>query len=340
MNEEPKRDRSPNYPKLSLESAMLLIAGFYNKAGKAQLNPQVAASALGYSGTNGAALTTIGALNQYGLLERQRGEGMAVSQLAIKLLHPVNSEQELASRREMALKPKVFSDLYSGGFHHCDESILANHLIQQGFTQDGARKAASVFKANVDYAKLVASDFKLASSMDLTHDELVKETSLAVKGNIMPSPFLKETTIIDIKSEEKKVLAKFSVPIGANEVEITFTGEVLRPDDFDALADYVALFKKQYQRKLNEDRGVATFAKRRISGIISTLPRVADGRIAFLLSLPDGQVMSCLSGAGTNFNLSDFVNGQGITLAGETKSDLIAGETSFFVFSDFDKPGI
>ena len=45
------------------------------------------------------------------------------------------------------------------------------------------------------------------------------------------------------------VLATFKIPLGLNEAELTFTGERLEPEDFDALADYVSIFKKQYERK-------------------------------------------------------------------------------------------
>lgn len=51
----------------------------------------------------------------------------------------------------------------------------------------------------------------------------------------------------------KKMLAKYSVPLGANEAEIVFTGAELHPEDFDALADYVAIFKKQHERKLKAE---------------------------------------------------------------------------------------
>ncbi len=45
------------------------------------------------------------------------------------------------------------------------------------------------------------------------------------------------------------MLAQYSIPIGASEATITFTGEKLAVEDFDALADYVAIFKKQFERK-------------------------------------------------------------------------------------------
>ena len=44
------------------------------------------------------------------------------------------------------------------------------------------------------------------------------------------------------------VLAQYSIPLGANSAQLTFTGRELVPDDFDALLEYVTLFKKQFER--------------------------------------------------------------------------------------------
>lgn len=252
MSEEIKRDRSPNYPKVPLAQAIEIVSGLHKKAGKSQIKAEVAVSALGYSGLNGAALTTLGVLNQYGLIDRTKGEGVAVSSMAIRLIHPVNEAQTLAARRESALKPRVFSELYTGGFQHCSEDVLANHLIQQGFTQDGAKKAASVFKANIEFANLQSVDIKLDQDTQTTQSEQAVETpvSIAATKQAQQPNFIGN----EISNEcDKKVLATYSVPIGSNEVKIVFTGDSLRPDDFDALADYVTLFKKQYQRKIEAE---------------------------------------------------------------------------------------
>jgi len=262
MNDEIKRDRSPNYPKMPLAKAVEIVGTLHNKAGKSQIQQQVAASALGYGGLNGAALTTIGALTGYGLLDRLKGGGISVSPLALKLIHPVNEAQSLAARREAALKPRVYAELFAGGFQHCSEDVLANHLIQQDFTQDGARKAASVFKANVDFAKLTEDTSQLASRDDLTHSA-EESTSREMDGQEALRHLTSGTTIGLSKAVEelrrnqekqelnnKNVLAKYSIPLGANEATLVFTGENLATEDFDALVEYVQLFKKQFERKL------------------------------------------------------------------------------------------
>ncbi len=59
----------------------------------------------------------------------------------------------------------------------------------------------------------------------------------------------------------QKVLAKYSIPLGANEAILVFSGEQLAPEDFDALIEYVQLFKKQYERKLASFKALDDAAK-------------------------------------------------------------------------------
>jgi hypothetical protein len=50
------------------------------------------------------------------------------------------------------------------------------------------------------------------------------------------------------------VLARYLIPLGANEATLTITGECpLSGDDFDALCEYVVMFKKQHGRKVVKD---------------------------------------------------------------------------------------
>jgi hypothetical protein len=326
MSDEIKKDRSPNYPRLPLEQAIGLANRLYIKIGKAKVKPVVAIGALGYNGVNGASLTTLGTLNAYGLIERERGESVCVSQLAIKQIHPIDLAGELEARRLSALKPKVFSDLFSGGYHAMELDSLCNHLIQQGFTPDGARKASVVFKENISFSKLDGE------SIIIPNDEIAEMKQPEPKTDrvaIISSPPSVLPSHSDSKPPElKPVLAKYSIPLGANEATLIITGERLTADDFDALREYVELFKQQLRRESGLEK---------ITGKIATLPEADGTRIKFLLALQTGQVLSCMSGAGTKFSTSDFINGQPISVIGERKADLILGRTPFFVFSSFEK---
>lgn len=154
MNDDIKKTRSPSCPRITLQEAIELVKTLHVKSGKSALRPETAVQALGYKGINGAALGVLATLKSYGLLEGERGGNLAVSPLSLRLIHPLSSTQESAARREAALKPSLFAGLFDGGYLACDEDVLSNHLVQSSFTIEGAKKVASVFKANGEFAKL------------------------------------------------------------------------------------------------------------------------------------------------------------------------------------------
>ena len=244
MNEEIKKDRSRNYPRMSLSAALELAKQLYEKAGKAKISPIVAVGALGYNGLNGAALGTLGGISQYGLIDRERGKSVSISPLAIKLIHPLNSEQETAAKRESALLPQVFRELYDGGFHKCDEALIVNHLIQNDFTHDGAKKAAMVFKENVSISKL-DDDSIIESDKSETEDK----SDIPTDNNDFKNQASPAKSGLPEQSKGKKMLASYSIPLGSNEATITFTGTELSVEDFEVLKEYADIWKRQFERK-------------------------------------------------------------------------------------------
>jgi hypothetical protein len=254
MNDETKKDRSPNCPKISLEEAVKMTRQLYEKAGKAKMKRVAACGALGYAGLTGSSLTMLGALNQYGLidLDREAG-GVSVSPLAIKIMHPTSKEESRFSLTESALNPRVFRVLYTEGFHHCEESVLANNLVQQGFTPDTARKVASVYLSNIKFAELDSDSIRGPSD---AKKEEIKRSLESSTGQIhsISKEIIQSERPPETSQSNKKLLAQYSIPIGASEATLIFTGEKLTVEDFDALADYVSIFKKQFERKQKAER--------------------------------------------------------------------------------------
>ncbi len=255
MNEDIKKDRSPNCPRIPLTEAIELVRKLYGKAGKSKLSPLAAVGALGYSGISGASLTTLGALTSYGLLERERGAGITVSTLAIQLLHPTDAFQERLAKVTAAMSPKVLNKLYSEGHRDTNEEVVKNHLIQEGFTPDRAKNAAAVYIANFQFANL-SNDGRLQEKVEAREAELASQV-IQIEGKFAGgSTLTAKPTIQSVTEKGKNVLATYSVPLGENEATITFTGTKLTPADFDGLSDYVKLFKQQYERKVKSEASV------------------------------------------------------------------------------------
>src|SRR5260370_16613750 len=94
MTDEIKKTRGPTCPQKPLEQAIGLAEKLFERAGRSRVKPIVMASALDYSSLNGAALATLAVLNQYGLLDKDGSDSMAVSDQPIKLFHPVDDNQK------------------------------------------------------------------------------------------------------------------------------------------------------------------------------------------------------------------------------------------------------
>lgn len=250
MSAEIQRNRSPNSPPITLEFAMQKTDELYGKIGRASVKVIIAAQALGYAGISGSSLSLLGALNQYDLVDRTKGE-VKVSALAHQILHPINELNRVNSIRQAALAPKIFAEVHEK-WSEMDEGLLANQLIHRGFTAEGAKRCAAVYKANYSLAKLGTKVVDLNEVGENITDSSKKSPPFDPKTPVSENEGNGPKEILTEKPK-KNMLATFKIPIGSAEAELIFTGERLEPSDFDALSDYVALFKKQYERKIQSE---------------------------------------------------------------------------------------
>lgn len=241
MSEDIQKIRSPNSPKFDLNQAIEYSRKLHAKIGRSAVKAEIAVGAIGYNGLNGAALGTLGAISQYGLVDRANGN-VQITPLALKILHPVDDAQKAAAMKEAALAPKVFNDIYEN-WNDMTEDVLSNHLIHQKFTPDAAKRAASVYKLNYEIAKLGSSD------QPAQHETPKPAGASASELPIRNQDKLQVGSTDFTAVARPKMLATFKIPIGSAEAEIIFTGDKLEAADFDELSEYVKLFKKQYVRK-------------------------------------------------------------------------------------------
>lgn len=275
MTDDPKKDRSPNYPKITLEAAVEAARQLHLKIGKAKVAPAVAAGALGYGGMNGAALTKLGAINQYGLIDRERGANIGISQLALRIFHPISARQEQDAKRESALTPRVFNDLFTSGFHMASEDVLSNHLIHSGFTLEGAKRAASVYKANSAYSKLddnVINDPSPNESQTTGDFDDNKNATYSIPQEIdyrsNDPKFTAEAMEIPTRQQnEIKPLAKYAFQTGDNEAVVSIFGKALSEDDFDSIIEVMTVFKGQFAKKRKKDSTKAQADESQINAV-------------------------------------------------------------------------
>ena len=221
------KERSPRAPAESLPESLVRTEKLYTAAGRSPVTSEIAAKAIGYGGLSGASKTALASMSYYGLIQRE-GDNHRISELGLRLIRPLGEADKLEAASMAALRPAIFAEIEEN-HSDCTEPVLASVLLHSGFTDEGARRAAKVYKENVAFIESVAQS--------------------AHKPNEQPP---KDKPIEGAKGSGAnagaKMLAQYQIPLGANHAQLTFTGDKLVPEDFDALADYVAIFKKQYIR--------------------------------------------------------------------------------------------
>jgi hypothetical protein len=129
----PTRQRSPNYPNLSLPDAIARVRRVFDQDRRAPLDREVIAKHMGYSGISGAADKTIGSIMQYGLLERVGKGEVRVSQNAVDIFHPETPEQRRAALHAAAMMPPLFRSLRERFQGIPSADALRSYLMRQNF---------------------------------------------------------------------------------------------------------------------------------------------------------------------------------------------------------------
>lgn len=142
------RIRSPNYPQVELNEAITLVRKIFDKEGRNFAPREVVATLLGYSSVNGASEKKVSAIFAYGLLDRNAERELRVSDLAMKILHPENKQEEAQALSEAALSPNLFQEIKEKwpDALPSDES-LRSYLIRRGFNQNAVGQVILVFRS-------------------------------------------------------------------------------------------------------------------------------------------------------------------------------------------------
>jgi len=147
--------RSPNYPAVGLSEAVSMAQSIWNREKRSNLSPESVVQAWGYSGMSGVARTKIAAMKKYGLFDEDNEGDLRLSDRAMNILHnPLESPERLASLREAAFAPELFTDLQQTYPHASDETLKSYLITKKGFSDTGAGSCIGAFRDTQEIAKL------------------------------------------------------------------------------------------------------------------------------------------------------------------------------------------
>jgi hypothetical protein len=152
--------RSPNFPVVDLQSAIEAVGKIYARESRGKFPQLSAAAHLGYTSMNGRSLGMLAALRAYGLLIG-RGNDLVVTPDAIALIEaPADSPDRAAALSRAFAGPPMFNRIQEQYPEPPSEQTLRWWLIQQGFTADGAEKAAQIFLDSRKLVTLIPMEYK------------------------------------------------------------------------------------------------------------------------------------------------------------------------------------
>lgn len=169
MTQAPKRQRSPNYPGLSLKEAVEKVHRLHTENSQHPMTRAVAAKGMGYGALSGPSATAISALNKYGLLTG-RGDEIRVSDRAMAILYAHSDEERQQALKEASLAPHLFRELAEKfpGKLPSDES-LKSYLIRNKFAHTAVENVISCYKETLEFAGGVRQPYD-SSSQTMTDE--------------------------------------------------------------------------------------------------------------------------------------------------------------------------
>jgi hypothetical protein len=158
-------DRSPNYPGLSLEAALDAVRKLHKEDGTAPVPQETLAKFAGHGKMSGPARSKIAGIRQYGLIEGAGAGKVRVSDRALPLFFHQPSDREYQQTlKDLALAPALFSQLFTQ-YAQASEATIRLHLVRdRKFSEEGAKRLASIFKDTIAFAKLGTTSYNSPGS--------------------------------------------------------------------------------------------------------------------------------------------------------------------------------
>lgn len=226
--------RSPRYPRQSLAKCVEQTSKLFDGAHQSRVDVDTAARILGYKdSSSGAAASTIGALRQFRLVDGLRGD-LKVSDLALKIIQPMDARERAEAWEEAAYIPEIFGTIlnqFNGKLPASDEPIKAFLIRQEGFSTNGANELIEVLRDTFNSLPENPSISKISNEKADKTSENFEPCSAAI---------LREA---EISSPQTAFGELITLPLGVNcKAELRFYGDVT-PTAYSRLIRHLELLK-------------------------------------------------------------------------------------------------
>lgn len=232
---ETKRDRSPNYPYISLQQALERARQFYAAEKRGAAAIPVVAKHWDYSPKSSGLIQSIAALKSYGLLDEEgRGQDRRVklSELVLRII--LDQRPQSPERAEQLYRAATMPAIAQKILEKFPDNVPSEHNLEHflifdlKFTPESAKAAAKLYMENAVFTGLYISGIISAQSTE--HGETMQEKwgeTLAPLAALAP------------KAAQTNVNTdRITGPTG--QILLTFVGEP-NLDAYKFLEDYIKL---------------------------------------------------------------------------------------------------
>lgn len=238
------KSRSPNYPTLDLNTALEAIRPVFKGENRNKFSRIVLAQHLGYTSLNGRALSKIGAVRAFGLIEGS-GDDLRLSEDAITaLMAPEQSPERVEALERSALKPTLFQELRQEFQGLPSENNLRFWLIKRHFTPEAASKATETFLATFRLVGGSDGEYNRSSqpeetAMQSAQDQDARPSGLSfIRKAMAAAPGTLQETF---NLKEGQVVLSFPASLSA--------------ESFEDLSDQMGLILKRVKRRIAPSGG-------------------------------------------------------------------------------------
>jgi len=157
-----QRQRSPNYPAISLREAVERASKLYAADGRAGSLLGSAVQHFGFNRPHGTAMALVSAMRKYGLIEVANNRVTLTKRAIDILVFPDDDPRKINAIQAAALSPEIYQDLYNHylmrGQLPSEQSLKAELEAEMKFNPRAVADFVRDFKATLTYAGLLAED--------------------------------------------------------------------------------------------------------------------------------------------------------------------------------------
>jgi hypothetical protein len=254
-----KRDRSPNFPCVSLKTAVDRLVAFEKYFTRHPASLSKAGLAWGFKENSDQALQVLSAMRYYGLIEYQGNPPARQAVISEQGRTYLRAQQDSIKQevlRQAALRPRMirkFWDLW--GADRLPDPICKDDLVlHNGFSDRGAPLFLKIYDDTIAFAGLAHPDKvppDSAEVIDDSDDSATEEDELPGQPSERnPPPPAKKVTVMEgereltigLLSKDASFRLIVSGPIGVREIErlikkLELDKEILADDGEEAAAD-------------------------------------------------------------------------------------------------------